>query len=118
MIQALKKYEQSIVVAIRNEIGKDEHNSPIYSWTAHNVDGVVAIPQEPIDLPTGKWSSTRQEGHQGKYFCFIPKTCTLNFENARVKLDGEWFNVLGMPQRYFNPPTRWNLYVVLERETG
>lgn len=115
---ALKQYEQTIIVAIRNEIGRNEHNAPIYEWTEHTVEGVLATPQEPTDLPTGKWDAVRQEGHQAKMFCFIPKTCKLNFENAKVKLGGEWFYVLGIPQRYNNPPTRFNMYVILVRETG
>lgn len=48
----------------------------------------------------------------------IPKTCELNFENARVELQGEWFIVLGIPQPCYNAPTRFDKYVILERETG
>lgn len=118
MLIPLKRFEQTITVAIRTKTGVDNLNCPIYSWEEHIVEGCLCVPQEPTDLPTGKWTDVRQEGHQAKYYCYIPAKCTLNFENARVKVDGHWFKTIGIPQPYVKHPTRFNQYVILQRETG
>ena len=101
---------ETVVVAKRTETGRDEFNNPTFSDEETAVDNVLVAPGEAADVI----ESVRPEGVEVNYTLYFPKTFTGDLECEKVKVRGEWLDVIGHPDRYADEvcPTDWNMVVM------
>lgn len=96
-----------ILIKTPVEIGRDEHNNPVYSMETESLDNVLVAPQEAEVLG----GSTRPEGMYVKYTLYFPKVYTGDLEKALVCVRGQWLEVIGDPDIWDPCPTDWNRVV-------
>lgn len=100
---------QSVTVRTRTQSGSDAFYRPVYTYNEQILNNVLIKPEDGVNV---EQTSTRQEGHDIKYSLYIPKSYSnLDFENASVKINNEWLEVIGAPKAYPACPTDYSCVV-------
>lgn len=107
---------ETVTVAFREEKGRDEFNNVVYEGIEEEVENVLVTPGEPADVI----ESTRPEGTDVSYTLYFPKTFSGDLECGKVKVRGEWFDVIGHPDRFEESvcPTEWCMTVKVGKIHG
>lgn len=100
---------ETVTITQRSEVGRDGFNNPIFEDTETDVENVLVAPATGDDVI----ESVRPEGSEVKYTLYFPKTFVGKLENERVKVRGDWLDVIGCPDCFDlnNCPTDWNMVV-------
>lgn len=87
------------------ETGADPFGNPLFERFERAVDNVLVAPGDTEDVI----ESNRPDGAEVRYTCYFPKTFDEVLENRRVKVRGEWLDVIGSPDHFdkLNCPTDW-----------
>lgn len=98
---------------------EDAFGSPTKTWDdsqAVEVENVLLAPASPEDVA----GSIRPEGVKVRFRLHFPKTYTQSLRGCRVKVRGQWMQVVGDPQPYqdANTPGAWNRPVDVEEVKG
>lgn len=107
---------EQVVVEFKSAIGKDAMGDMLYSFYEEQVPNVIVQPGSTDDI-TG---STRPDGTKVTYTLHFPKTWNKRVNGLRVKVRGDWCNVIGDPVPYTaeNTPGTWNYPVQVVRSNG
>ena len=103
----------TVVLYDKKQIGVDEFNTPMYEETEIEVKDVLVAPSTSDDIVT----STDLVGKKAIYTLAIPKGDTNVWENRKVKIFGELFQVFGFTLQGIeeNIPLKWNKKVMVEK---
>ena len=108
---------ETVYVRSDVESGTDPFGAPVIEAGAlDEVSNVVVAPADPSDIA----DSVRPDGVKVAYTLHFPKSFTGDLRGLMVKVRGEWFRVVGDPQRYTdeNVPGQWNMAVKVARSDG
>lgn len=107
---------ETIVISKRTETGRDAFNNPVFTEEETPVDNVLVAPGAAADVI----DAVRLEGVEVNYTLYFPKTFTGDLECEKVKVRGEWLDVIGHPDRYADEvcPTEWNMVVMVGTTHG
>lgn len=100
---------ERVVIERSHVVGQDAHHNAVFDTVLDELDNVLVAPQEGNELS----GSTRPSGIYIRYTLYFPKTYLKSLEGCRIRIRGEWLNVIGAPD-YFDPdqcPTDWNRVV-------
>lgn len=98
---------ETVYVEDREEVGVNEYREPIYEAAERPVSGVLIAVGRTADMSDG----SRPEGVSVAYTLYFPKTFAESLRGRRVKVYGEWFDVIGDPRPWTAPPppTGWHM---------
>lgn len=98
-----------VYVENKTQVGKDSYKKPIYKTDEQEVLDVLVVPGDTGSV----LESNRLNGVEVLYKLHFPKTFNGSLMGKRVKVRGEWFDVIGDPKPYTaeNTPTRWHMEV-------
>lgn len=98
---------------VKNEIGRDDFNAPIYDDNTIEVEDVLIAPVSSTDVI----SNQQLYGKKAVYNLAIPKGDTHCWTDAEVEFFGERWRTFGFPQEGIDEliPLRWNRKVMVER---
>lgn len=103
----------TVQLAVKSQTGTDAFGVPIYTETFVDIDNVL------VGQPTSEdvISTLQLTGKRAAYVLGIPKGDTHNWENTDVKIWGERFRTIGVPQTGIqeNIPLRWGANIQVER---
>lgn len=102
-----------VILCIKEKIGLDPFNQPIYKETEKVINDVLISPSTTDDITT----STDLVGKKAIYTLGIPKGDDNVWENQKVKFFGETWLVYGFTIQGIeeNIPLKWNKKVMVER---
>lgn len=113
---SFKRFWQEIKVKIIKEpVGKDDFNKPIYSYEEHTIQKALIRPEFGKDILS---DGTRLEGHKISYSVAIHKDYKLNLENGLILIDGHWYKVVGDPKYYPAFVSDYHCICYVEKEHG
>lgn len=100
------------VVYIENKVqtGEDAHGNPIYEdATPRMVENVLIA----VGATSNINDSNRPNGASVAYTLYFPKTFNESLRGKRIRVGGDWFDVIGDPRPWTNPapPTPWHMEV-------
>lgn len=97
---------ETVIVKTREKVGVDDFNNPVFDYVDARVDDVLVAIGSQGDVI----DSNRPDGVSVKYTLYFPKTFENDIlERSEVEVRGECLRVIGMPDRWNNCPTRWNM---------
>ncbi len=105
---------ETVYVETRAAGTPDRFNAPTYTYSETQVDNVLVSPGTSQDVT----DSNRPEGVEVNYTLYFPKAYTGSLEGLRVKVRGNYYHVIGCPDRYSPCPTNWNMTVMVGRVNG
>lgn len=102
----------SVVLYIKQQIGVDGFNSPIYEEIPETVENILIAPTSPDEII----NSQDLHGKKAVYTLAIPKGDTHNWEDATVEFFGRKWKTFGFPVEGIeeNMPLSWNKKVMVE----
>ena len=95
----------------------DAMGDPVLIPATENIENVLVQPGATDDLP----ASTRPDGVAVAYTLHFPKGMeSVDFRGCRIKVRGDWMEVVGDPTYYApeNTPGAWNYPVEVKRCDG
>lgn len=96
---------ETVYVEDRVRVGENDYKEPVYEVSERAVSDVLIAAGPTSDLA----DPNRPEGASVAYTLYFPKTFDESLRGRRVKVYGEWFDVIGDPRPWRNPstPTDW-----------
>lgn len=107
---------ETVTVEERREIGRDDHNDPVWAVELREVANVLVQPGAGSDISDGN-----RDGRSVSYTLMWPKADgSPILDGLRVRVRGEWCRVIGAPRAYDAAlcPTDWNMSVPVECAHG
>lgn len=103
----------TVILVVREQVGVDCFNAPIYNIAEVEVENVLVAPASSDDIVT----TQDLTGKKAIYTLGIPKGDTHNWEDATVKFFGQKWKTFGIPLEGIekNIPLNWNKKVMVER---
>lgn len=107
---------ETVYIEDRVKVGETNHKEPLFETSERAVDNVLIAPRSTSDIA----EATRPDGVMVAYKLYFPKTFDESLRGKRVKVYGEWFDVIGDPRPWRNPltPTDWWLTVEVSATNG
>ena len=98
---------ETVTVECKYPVGTDEFNQTVYGTAELEVADVLVAPASGSDVI----ESNRPDGAQVRYTLHFPKSYIGKLDGLRVKVRGEWLDIVGSPRRYTaeNTPGKWNM---------
>lgn len=108
MIKGIK-----VTLLIKQEVGKDAFDRPIYDYMEEAVENVLVAPASSDDIIT----TQELTGKKAVYSLAIPKGDTHEWTDAVVRFFGQEWRTLGFPLEGIeeNIPLDWNKKVMVKR---
>ena len=105
-----------VLVETRKLSGKNDFGEDIHETNELEVKNVLVCPSQRQDIR----DSSRPDGVRLAYTLHFPKGFAMNLKGLRIKVRGEWLNVIGQPTHYTreNTPGWWWMPVEVEAYHG
>jgi hypothetical protein len=96
---------EAVIVEFRDEIGKNRYKAPVYKTREVEVENVLVALGPRTDLI----ESNRPDAVKVKYTLHFPKTFDEDLQGLRIKVRGNFYDVIGRPDHYTleNTPGDW-----------
>jgi hypothetical protein len=103
----------TVQLAVKTQTGTDPFGVPIYTEEFVDIEDVLVGQPTSDDV----LSTLQLTGKHIAYVLGIPKGDTHNWENTEVRILGERFRTIGIPQTGIqeNIPLRWGANIQVER---
>lgn len=109
---------ETVYIEDKVKTGENDYKEPIYETAERPVSGVLIAVGSTSDLA----DSNRPEGVSVAYTLYFPKTfdASESLRGKRIKVYGDWYEVIGDPKPWLNPmtPTDWNRVVEVSATHG
>lgn len=107
---------ETVYIEDKVKTGENDYKEPVYEVAERAVSGVLIAVGSTSDLA----DSNRPEGVSVAYTLYFPKTFGESLRGKRVKVYGEWFDVIGDPRPWITPPppTGWHMVVEVSATHG
>lgn len=113
---------EKIVLEMPTEGPPDAMGDPVFISATQEIDNVLVQPGTTNDIASGRSGErNRPDGVTIVYTLHFPKGLeNYDFRGCRVKVRGEWMEVVGDPTYYApeNTPGQWNYPVEVKRCDG
>lgn len=101
---------ETVYVEDRAQTGANDYREPVFETAERAVDGVLIAVGATGNLA----DSNRPEGVSVAYTLYFPKTFDEGLRGRRVRVYGEWFDVVGDPKPWRNSMTPTDWWMVAE----
>lgn len=103
----------TVTLLVKEKVGVDAFNAPIYETKEVEVENVLVAPSTSDDIAT----TQDLTGKKAVYTLAIPKGDTHNWVDAKVRFFGQTWKTFGFPLEGIeeNIPLAWNKKVMVEQ---
>lgn len=106
----------TIQILVKQQIGTDPFNRPIYDYVSEDVENVLIAPLSDTEI----LDTLNLTGRKAVYQLAIPKNDTHDWENQKVIFFGKPWRCIGKPTKGIEAliPLEWNMKVKVESING
>lgn len=96
---------ETVYVEYKVATGADEYKETEYEVSERPVEGVLVA----VGPTSSMVEASRPDGVTVAYTLYFPKPFAERLRGRRVKVRGEWFDVIGDPRPWSSPPSLWHM---------